>query len=118
MLVGTARRHILLGLLVGRAVARDVADRRGTDATLERHRGRKIAAKGCYRDAVRPTAQHMVTWVGLKGLPMMLLVPLPWSPQPWVLPFLTVLAPLARAHVAAGQRHKTTILKCKGLLSN
>jgi hypothetical protein len=81
----------------------------GTDETLERRRDRKIAAKGCYRDAVRSTAKQVVTCFGLKWLTMMLLVPLPWSPRPWALPFLTVLAPSARAHEAAKQRHKTTI---------
>jgi DDE superfamily endonuclease len=81
----------------------------GTDDTLERRRGRKITAKGCYRDAVRSTEKHVVTCFGLKWLAMMLLVPLPWSPRPWALPFLTVLAPAQGANEAAGQRHKTTM---------
>ena len=81
----------------------------GIDATLERRRGRKIAAKGCYRDAVRSTEPHVVPCCGLTWLVMMLFVPLPWSPRPWALPFFTVLAPSARANAAAGKRHKTTI---------
>src|SRR5262249_14910462 len=81
----------------------------GTDETIERRRGRKITAKGCYRDAVRSTEKHIVTCFGLKWRMMMVLVPLPWSPRPWALPFFTVLAPSARAHAAAGKRHKTTI---------
>ena len=81
----------------------------GTDETIERRRGRKIAAKGCYRDAVRSTEKHVVTCFGLKWLTMMLFVRLPWSPRPWALPFLTALAPSARANAAAEKRHKTTI---------
>jgi DDE superfamily endonuclease len=81
----------------------------GTDDTIERRRGSKITAKGCYRDAVRSTEKYVVTCFGLKWMAMMLLVPLPWSRRPWALPFLTVLAPSQRAHEAAGQRHKTTI---------
>jgi hypothetical protein len=81
----------------------------GTDETIERHQGRKIAAKGCYRDAVRSTEKHVVTCFGLKWLTMMLFVPLPWSPRPWALPFLTVLAPSARANAAVGKRHKATL---------
>jgi hypothetical protein len=71
--------------------------------------GRQIAATGCYRDAVRSTAKHVGPCGGLQWLPMMLVVPLSWSPRPWALPFLTGLAPSARAHEAAKQRHKTTI---------
>ena len=55
----------------------------GTDDTLERRRGKKITAKGCSRDAVRSTAKHVVTCFGLKWVPLMLLVPLPWSQRPW-----------------------------------
>jgi hypothetical protein len=39
----------------------------------------------------------------------MLLVPPPWSTRPWALPFLTLLAPPARANTAATRRHKTTV---------
>jgi DDE superfamily endonuclease len=86
----------------------------GVDETLERRQGRKIQAKGCYRDAVRSTHQVVVKCYGLKWVSLMLLryrsmVPLPWSSRPWALPFLTVLAPSQRANEAVGKRHKTTI---------
>lgn len=81
----------------------------GPDDTIERRRGKKISAQGCYRDAVRSTAQHVVTCFGLKWVTMMLLLPLPWSQRPWALPFLTVLAPSQRANKRAGTRHKTTL---------
>jgi hypothetical protein len=55
----------------------------GTDDTLERRRGKKITAKGCDRDAVRSTTQHVVTCCGLTWVTMMLWVPFPWSQRPW-----------------------------------
>lgn len=81
----------------------------GTDDTSERRRGRKITAKGCYREAVRSTEKYVVTCFGLQWMAMMLLVPFPGSHRPWALPFLTGLAPSQRAHEAAGKRHKTTM---------
>ncbi len=105
---GLQGSKILLGVLVSLLPATGPLIV-GTDETIERRRGRKIAAKGCYRDAVRSTEKHVVTCFGLKWLVMMLLVPLPWSPRPWALPFLTVLAPSARANATGGKRHKTTI---------
>jgi hypothetical protein len=38
----------------------------GTDETLERRRGRKIAAKGVYRDPLRSTRERFVKTSGLK----------------------------------------------------
>jgi DDE superfamily endonuclease len=81
----------------------------GVDDTIERRKGRKIPAKGCYRAPVRSTEKHVVTCVGLPWVAMMVLVPWPWRQRPWALPFLTVLAPSHRANGAVGKRHKTTI---------
>jgi len=105
---GLQGSKILLGLLV-QLLPSSWPIVIGTDDTLERRRGPKITAKGCYRDAVRSTAKHVVTCFGLKWVTMMLLVPLPWSQRPWALPFLTVLAPSQRANTRAGIRHKTTL---------
>ena len=44
------------------------------DETIERRQGRKIKAKGRYRDAVRSTEKVMVKYYGLKWISMMLLV--------------------------------------------
>lgn len=105
---GLQGAKILLGLLVVLLPA-GVSIRVGIDETLERRAGRKIQAKGCYRDAVRSSAKVVVKCYGLKWIGMMLLVRLPWSSRVWALPFLTVLAPAKRANEAAGRRHKTTI---------
>ena len=79
------------------------------DETLERRRGRKIKAKGLYRDAVQSSQSNVVTSYGLKWECMMLIVPLPWCKRPWALPFLTVLAPSKKSNEAAGHRHKTSL---------
>jgi hypothetical protein len=79
------------------------------DETLERRRGRKIKAKGLYRDAVASSQSNVVTSYGLKWECMMLIVPLPWCKRPWALPFLTVLAPSKKSNEAAGRRHKTSL---------
>src|SRR5918992_1402349 len=78
----------------------------GMDDHIERRRGRKIAAKGIYRDAVRSSKSFFVKTSGLRWLSMMLLVSIPWAQRVWALPFLTVLAPSERYHQERGQRHK------------
>ncbi len=49
----------------------------GVDETLERRWGRKIAAKGMYRDPVRSTQDTFVKTSGLRWISMMLLAPVP-----------------------------------------
>lgn len=79
------------------------------DETIERRKGKKIKAKGVYRDGVRSTEKVVVKCFGLKWISMMLLLPLPWSSKCWALPFLTVLSPSEAANNKEGKRHKTTI---------
>jgi hypothetical protein len=77
----------------------------GADDTVERRSGRKITAKGCYRDAVRSSQTHVMHCFGLKWVSMMLLVPVPWSRRVWALPFLSALCWPAKK---SGQRRHTT----------
>jgi hypothetical protein len=79
----------------------------GADDTVERRSGRKITAKGCYRDAVRSTKKHVIRCFGLKWVSMMLLVPVPWSRRVWALPFLTALCWPATKR--GTRRHKTSV---------
>ena len=79
------------------------------DDTLERRWGRKIKAKGCYRDAVRSSHTKTVTCFGLKWVVLSLIVTLPWNKRPWALPFLTVLAPSKKSNEERGRSHKTVI---------
>jgi hypothetical protein len=81
----------------------------GIDETVERRQGRKIKAKGVYRDAVRSSEKHVVKCLGLKWVSMMLLLPLPWSSRPWALPFLTLVAPSRAANERANKPHRTTL---------
>lgn len=69
----------------------------GLDDTIERRRGKRIAAKGIYRDPVRSSDSHLVKASGQRWLSLMLLVPIPWAHRVWALPFLTVLAPTHNA---------------------
>ena len=77
--------------------------------TLERRKGKKIKAKGCYRDAVRSSQSVVVKCFGLKWECMALIVPLPFCKRPWALSFMTVLAPSEKSNIAAGKKHKTSI---------
>jgi hypothetical protein len=101
-----ARSHILLRLLVRTFVPGDAPIVVGLDEHIERRRGDHIASKGIYRDAVRSSTSCFVTTSGLRGLAMMLLVPIPWAHRVWAWPVLTVLAPSERSHRDRGQRHK------------
>jgi hypothetical protein len=78
----------------------------GVDETLERRWGKKIAAKGVYRDPVRSTHDRFVKASGLRWVCLMLLVPVPWAGRVWALPFLSVLAPSKRYAAKRGKRHK------------
>ena len=78
----------------------------GIDDTVERRRGKRIRAKGIYRDSVRSSHAHFVKASGLRWLSVMLLAPIPWAGRVWALPFLTALAPSPRYSAEAGRRHK------------
>lgn len=99
---------ILLGLLI-KLLPSSWPILIAVDETLERRRGKKIKAKGVYRDAVRSSQSRVVTSFGLKWECMTLIVPLPWCKRPWALPFLTVLAPSKKSNESQQRRHKTSL---------
>jgi hypothetical protein len=66
-----------------------------------------MTAKGCYRDAVRSTKQHVIRCCGLQWVVMMLLVPVPWARRVWAVPFLTALC--RPAEQVKTRRHKTSV---------
>ena len=78
----------------------------GVDDTIERRRGKRISAKGIYRDPVCSSKSFFVKTSGLRWLSLMLLAPITWAGRVWALPFLTVLAPSARYCRERGLRHK------------
>lgn len=98
--------RILLGLLVDQLQPNNEPLVFGLDETLERRWGRKIKARGIYRDAVRSSHNYFVKCSGLRWVCMMLLTPISWAKRVWALPFLTVLAPSERYNEEEGKKHK------------
>jgi hypothetical protein len=96
---------LLLGLLIA-VFAPSGPVVLGIDDTIERRRGKRISAKGIYRDPVRSSKDHFVKASGLRWLSLMLLAPIPWAGRSWALPFLTALAPSERYCRERGRRHK------------
>lgn len=80
----------------------------GIDDTIERRRGKKIDAKGVYRDACR-SAGHRAKTRGLRWVTTMVLAEVPFAKRVWGLPFLTLLAPSEKYHKRLNRRHVTTI---------
>jgi len=79
----------------------------GIDDTIERRWGKRIHARGIYRDPVRSSRGHFVKASGLRWLSLMLLAPIPWARRVWALPFLTALCPSERYYTQRHRRHKT-----------
>jgi DDE superfamily endonuclease len=100
--------RVLLGLLM-QAFAPSGPMLVGLDDTIERRWGKKIQARGIYRDPVRSSRSHFVKTSGLRWLSLMLLVDISWAGRVWALPFFTVLAPSERYHQKRHKRHKTLV---------
>lgn len=79
------------------------------DETLERRKGKRIRAKGYYRDAVRSSRSKVVNTTGLKWLVMALSLRLNFAKRAFALSFFTVLEPSAKSMKQQGKRHKTTL---------
>jgi DDE superfamily endonuclease len=97
--------RILLGQLISAFVPRGPVVL-ALDDTIERRWGRRITARGIYRDPVRSSEAHFVKTSGLRWMSLMLLAPIPWAGRIWALPFLTALVPSERACRQQGRRHK------------
>jgi hypothetical protein len=102
---GRAAARVLLGLLLDAFLPAGPV-LLGLDDTIERRRGKRISAKGIYRDPVRSSHGHFVKASGLRWLSLMLLVPISWAGRVWALPVLTTLAPSERYCRERGRRHK------------
>ena len=103
-----AGARILLGLLVDAFVPRGPVVM-AVDDTIERRWGRRIRARGIYRDPVRSSDAHFVKTSGLRWMSLMLLAPIPWAGRVWALPPLAALVPSERCCRGQGRRHKTLI---------
>jgi hypothetical protein len=100
--------RILLGLLIELLPA-NTPILIAVDETLERRSGKKISAKGCYRDACRSSHSLVIKCFGLKWLCAALIIKLPWNNRYWALPFMTVLCPSKKHDEQKGLKHKTSI---------
>ncbi len=97
--------RVLLGLLV-EAFVPDGPLVVGIDETLERRQGKRITAKGIYRDPVRSSHSHLVKTSALRWVCVTLLAEIPWASRVWALPFLSTLAYSERYARQRGLRHK------------
>lgn len=79
----------------------------GIDETLERRQGKKISAKGIYRDPARSSHSHFVKTTALRWVCVTLLAEVPWAKRVWSMPFLSALAYSERYAREQGKRHKT-----------
>lgn len=104
-----ALAQVLLQLLVKTFAPQDEVLVFGIDPTIERRWGRKIAARGIYRDPVRSSRSHFVKTSGLRWISLMLLTRIPWAERVWALPIMTVLAPSERYYQTRGRGHKTVL---------
>ncbi len=102
---GREAGRVLLGLLV-ETFAPEGPLVVGIDETLERRQGKKIAAKGIYRDPVRSSHSHFVKTSALRWVCVTLLAEVPWASRVWALPFMCALAPSERYCRERGERHK------------
>jgi hypothetical protein len=102
---GKEAARVLLGLLV-EALVPDGPLVLGVDETLERRRGKKIAAKGLYRDPLLSSRERFVKTSGLRWICVVLLAEVPWASRVWALPFLSALAHSERYAKEQGKRHK------------
>lgn len=104
-----ALAQVLLRLLVAAFIRADQPLVFGIDPTIERRWGRKIAARGIYRDAVRSSDSHFVKTSGLRWVSLMLLASIPWAQRVWALPVITVLSPSERYYEQRRRVPKTLL---------
>jgi hypothetical protein len=102
-----AASRCLLRLIVDSLLARDAAIEIAIDETLERRWGPQIHKRGHYRDSALSSRKRAVRSSGLRWIVMAVVAPVPWSSQPWALPFLVVLATTPGVSEQLGLRHHT-----------
>src|SRR5215208_3208102 len=102
---GKETARVLLGLLVDALVPHGPLIL-GIDETLERRRGKKIGAKGVYRDPLLSSCERFVKTSGLRWICVVLLTEVTWASRVWALPFLSALAYSERYAKEQGKRHQ------------
>lgn len=97
--------RILLDLIIKAFAATELIF--AFDDTIERRRGKKIKLKGFFKDPLGTGSQKTVTCSGLRWMPVMLLVKVPFMKRTVALPFLVVLSPSEATSKKIGKRHKS-----------
>jgi hypothetical protein len=99
------RLELVVTALVGveAAVIGAAADR------LERRPGKRMAAKGHFRDPVLSSEKQRVASAGWRWLSRRLRLGVAWSNRSWALPFWTGLAAPEKTNQRLGKRHKTVM---------
>jgi len=77
------------------------------DDTIERRRGKKIKAKGIFKDPVGTGNGKHVTCSGLRWVPIMILVRVPFMKRTVALPFMVVMSISERTAIKIARRHKS-----------
>jgi hypothetical protein len=101
--------RILLSLILRLLVPENAPIVLLIDETLERRRGKQIASKGWFRDAVRSTAQHVAVARGLRWGCVCVLVRVPWRQRPWARPCLIVPVLSEQTCQRLGKQHRGTV---------
>jgi DDE superfamily endonuclease len=106
----------LLVLLVRTFVVAGVELTFVIDETLERRWGRRINARGHYRDPLASSKQRSVATSGLRWIVLTLVITPPWAQRAWALPVLSVPAPTPEVSRRLGLRHKTVPHRARQML--
>jgi len=87
------------------------------DDTVSQHRGAHVYGKGCHRDAVRSSHQHLVHRWGHKWVVLALRIQVAGASRTWALPMLVALYRTPEESLKAGGVHKTPPQLMRGLLA-
>jgi hypothetical protein len=77
------------------------------DDTIERRRGKKIKAKGIFKDPIGTGTGKHITCSGLRWVPIMILLRVPFMRRTVALPFMVPLSLSERTAAKIGRRHKS-----------
>ena len=112
-----AASRSLLYLIVETFVAAEAVVEIAIDETLERRWGAQIKKRGHFRDSALSSRKQSVSSPGLRWMVMAVVVSVPWSSQPWALPFLVVLTTSPSVSEHLGKRHKTVAMWAAQMIS-
>ena len=112
--VALARR--LAAAIVARFVPEGPLQLVGDD-TVSQHRGAQVYGKGCHRDAVRSSHNHVVHRFGHKWIVLALRVRVPGTSRTWASPMLVALYRTPDESRKARVKHKTPPELMRGLLA-